>query len=59
MNQKRYTLRCEEDVLIALRRLAAIEERSMSAQLRILIKREALKLGVWRPQAPRVAGGTG
>ncbi len=47
MRERRYQVRLDEETLIALRRLADSDERSMAAQLRHMIKIEAAKRGLW------------
>lgn len=50
---RRFTLRLDEETTVALRRLATLNERSMAAQLRLMVRTEATKAGVWTPVAPR------
>ena len=47
MRERRYQVRLDEETLIALRRLADADERSMAAQLRYMIKSDASKRGLW------------
>ena len=50
--ERRFTLRLDDETTVALRRLATLNERSMAAQLRLMIRAEAAKAGVWTPSAP-------
>lgn len=52
MRGRRYSLRLDDETLIALRRLAHADDRSMAAQVRILIRREAAQRGLWTPAKP-------
>ena len=52
MAERRYQIRLDEDTQVALRRLACAEERTMAAQLRIMIRREAQTRGLWTPARP-------
>lgn len=52
MRERRYTLRLDEDTLIALRRIADAEERTMAAQIRLMVRTEAAKRGLWTPRRP-------
>jgi hypothetical protein len=47
--ERNFTLRLDEDTTVALRRLAHAEERSMAAQLRIMIRKSAQERGLWTP----------
>lgn len=55
---RRYQVRMDDETYTALRRLASAEERSMAAQLRLLVRQEAQKRGLWtyvRPAAVSAA----
>jgi len=54
MAERRYQIRLDEDTQVALRRLACAEERTMAAQLRIMIRREPQTTGLWTPARPLV-----
>ena len=51
MRERRLTLRLDEETSIALRRLSQAEERSMAAQVRIMVRLEAQRKGLWEPSA--------
>ena len=55
---RRLTLRIDEDTMLALQRLADAEDRTKAAQLRILIRAEAQKRGLWTPSRPRAVATT-
>ena len=59
MRDKRYSLRLDEETLLALRRLADAEDRSMAAQVRQLVRAEASKRGLWTPRPPTLVKGAG
>lgn len=54
MRDRSITIRLDEDTAIALRRLADSEDRSQAAQLRVMIRSEAQKRGLWTPRRPSV-----
>ena len=58
MHSRRYQVRLDEETLLALRRLADADDRSMAAQLRSMIKAEAAKRGVWTPRRPQAVRNT-
>ena len=53
MRERRYQVRLDDETLVALRRRAQQEERTMAAQLRIMIRREAQARGLWTPSRPQ------
>ena len=60
MKDKNYNVRLDNETRIALQRLANRNERSMAAQLRFMIRQEAIKEGLWVPPAlPGIRGGKG
>lgn len=48
-----FTLRLDEKLALALRRMAAADERTMAAELRHLIREQAVVRGFWGPRRPQ------
>ena len=60
MKDKNYNVRLDNETRIALQRLVNRNERSMAAQLRFMIRQEAIKEGLWVPPALQgIRGGKG
>lgn len=59
MRDKRFSVKFDQDTLLALRRLADANERTMAAQLRYMVRHEAASKGLWLPGPPTLAKGTG
>ena len=49
VRDRRFTLLLDSDTQEALHRLANAEERSMAAQIRIMVREEAMRRGIWTP----------
>lgn len=45
----RFELEMDESTRLALQRLANVNDRSMAATIRVLIRKEAINSGVWTP----------
>lgn len=50
----RYELHLDEDIRLALRRLAAADQRSAAGTIRYLITSEAARRGLWTPSKPQL-----
>lgn len=49
MYPRRFTFDVDEDTVLALRRLADADSRSMAAQVRWMIRDSAMRRGIWQP----------
>lgn len=56
--QHRLDVRLDEETYTALRRLAAAEDRSCAAQIRHLIRSDAIRSGLWTPTRPQIVRST-
>jgi predicted transcriptional regulator len=51
----RYEVYLDDEVMVALRRLAQADDRTAAGMTRHLIRAEAVRRGLWAPAKPRAA----